>query len=59
MPGHINYNDTGYAQSAAEILRQHDNAEPEANITSTMRGLLVTTRPLQPRIQAIRCSRYG
>ena len=57
MPSRIHYNDPGYAQSAAEILRRHDNADPEANITSALPGFLVTTRPLQPRIQASRCSR--
>ena len=30
----IDYNDPRYAQAAAEILRRHDNGEPEANITA-------------------------
>ena len=37
MAGQIDYNDPQYAQSAAEILRRHDNGEPEANITSAVR----------------------
>ena len=37
MPVHIDYNDPQYAESAAEILRRHDNAGPEANITSAVR----------------------
>ena len=36
MPGYIDDNNPGYAQSAAEILRRHDNADPEANITSAL-----------------------
>ena len=43
MPVHIDYNDPRYAESAAEILRRHDNAEPEANITSAVRDFLIAT----------------
>ena len=43
MPVHIDYNDPRYAESAAEILRRHDNAEPEANITSAVRDFLIVT----------------
>ena len=43
MPVHIDYNDPRYADSAAEILRRHDNAEPEANITSAVRDFLIAT----------------
>ena len=43
MPLHIDYNDPRYADSAAEILRRHDNAEPEANITSAVRDFLIAT----------------
>ena len=39
----IDYNDTRYAQAAAEILRRHDNGEPEANITSAVRDFLIAT----------------
>ena len=43
MAGQIDYNDPQYAQSAAEILRRHDNGEPEANITSAVRDFLILT----------------
>ena len=39
----IDYNDPRYAQAAAEILRRHDNGEPEANITSAVRDFLILT----------------
>ena len=39
----IDYNDPQYAQAAAEILRRHDNGEPEANITSAVRDFLIVT----------------
>ena len=48
MPLHIEYNDPRYADSAAEILRRHDNAEPEANITSAVRDFLIATRLAAP-----------
>ena len=48
MPLHIDYNDPRYADSAAEILRRHDNAEPEANITSAVRDFLIATRLAGP-----------
>ena len=43
MPLHIDYNDPRYPDYAAEILRRHDNAEPEANITSAVRDFLIVT----------------
>ena len=43
MAAQIDYNDPRYAQAAAEILRRHDNGEPEANITSTVRDFLILT----------------
>ena len=48
MPVHIDYNDPQYAESAAEILRRHDNAEPEANITSAVRDFLIATGLARP-----------
>ena len=39
----IDYNDPQYAQAAAEILRRHENGEPEANITSAVRDFLIVT----------------
>ena len=39
----IDYNDPRYPQAAAEILRRHDNGEPEANITSAVRDFLILT----------------
>ena len=48
MPLHIDYNDPRYAESAAEILRRHDNAEPEANITSAVRDFLIVTGLAKP-----------
>ena len=43
MAVHIDYSDPRYAESAAEILRRHDNGEPEANITSAVRDFLIVT----------------
>ena len=43
MSVHIDTNDPGYKQAAAEILRRHDNGEPEANITSAVRNFLTAT----------------
>ena len=43
MPVHIDYNDPRYAESAAEILRRHNNGEAEANITTAVRNFLVLT----------------
>ena len=37
----IYYNDPRYAKAAAEILRRHDNGEPEASITSAVRDFLI------------------
>ena len=39
----IDYNDHRYARAAAEILRRHENGEPEANITSAVRDFLIVT----------------
>ncbi len=43
MPKHIDPNDPKYREAAAEILRRHDNFEPEANITSAVRDFLIRT----------------
>ena len=43
MAVYIDYSDPRYAESAAEILRRHDNFEPEANITSAVRDFLILT----------------
>ena len=43
MAAQIDYNDPRYDQAAAEILRRHDNGEPEANITSAVRDFLILT----------------
>ena len=43
MALHIDTNDPKYAAAAADILRRHNNAEPEANITSSVRDFLITT----------------
>ena len=43
MPMHIDTNDSRYRHAAAEILRRHDNFEPEANITSAVRDFLIPT----------------
>ena len=43
MTIHLDYDDPKYAASAAEILRRHDNGEPEANITSAVRDFLILT----------------
>ena len=48
MPPHIDYNDPRYADSAAEILRRHDNTEREANITSAVRDFLIATGLARP-----------
>ena len=43
MPIHIDTNDPRYRHAAAEILRRHENGEPEANITSVVRDFLIVT----------------
>ena len=48
MALHLDTNDPKYAEAAAEILRRHDNAEPEANITSAVRDFLITTGLAKP-----------
>ena len=40
---HIDTNDPRYRDTASEILRRHDNFEPEANITSAVRDFLILT----------------
>ena len=47
MVGHIPPNDPRYRDAAAEILRRHEGAEPEANITSTVRDFLILTNLVQ------------
>ena len=48
MPVHINLNDPKHQAAAAEILRRHNNGEPEANITTAVRDFLVTTKLANP-----------
>ncbi len=43
MTTHLNPNDPRYPESAGEILRRHENGEPEANITSAVRDFLILT----------------
>ncbi len=43
MLEHIDDNDPKFRDSAAEILRRHDNFEAEANITTAVRDFLVLT----------------
>ena len=43
MSDQLDYHDPRYAESAAEILRRHNNAELEANITSAVRDFLILT----------------
>ena len=47
MPVHIDPNDPKCRSAAAEILRRHDNGEPEANITSAVRDFLIVTGLVQ------------
>ena len=47
MDDHIPPNDPRYRDAAAEILRRHEGAEPEANITSTVRDFLILTNLVQ------------
>ena len=44
MAIHIDIGDPKYRNAVAEILRRHDNFEPEANITSAVRDFLILTR---------------
>ena len=44
MAVQIDYNDPRCAKAAAEILRRHNNGEPEANITSAVRDFLIAAR---------------
>ena len=43
MAIHINIGDPKYRNAAEQILRRHDNYEPEANITSAVRDFLILT----------------
>ena len=43
MSPHIDTSDPKYKAAAAEILRRHDNGEPEANITTAVRNFLTIT----------------
>ncbi len=43
MTAQIDFDDPKYALAAGEILRRHNAAEPEANITSAVRDFLVLT----------------
>ena len=43
MAIHINIGDPKYLNAAEQILRRHDNFEPEANITSAVRDFLILT----------------
>ena len=43
MPPHINPNDPNSKNAAAEILRRHNNGQPEANITTAVRNFLTVT----------------
>ncbi len=43
MPVHVDPNDHKCRSAAAEILRRHENGEPEANITSVVRAFLIVT----------------
>ena len=40
---HLDIDDAKYKQAVAEILRRHDEGQPEANITSAVRNFLVLT----------------
>ena len=40
---HINIGNPKYRNAAEQILRWHDNFEPEANITSAVRDFLILT----------------
>ncbi len=48
MPTHIDLNDPKHQAAAAEILRRHNNGEPEANITTAVRDFLITTNLVNP-----------
>ena len=48
MTLHIDYDDPKFAAAAAEILQRHNNGEPEANITSAVRGFLIATGLASP-----------
>ena len=43
MALHIDIEDPGYRDAAAQILLRHDNFQPEANITSSVRDFLILT----------------
>ena len=43
MAVHIDIDDPRFRVAAAQILLRHDNFQPEANITSAVRGFLILT----------------
>ena len=43
MALHIDIEDPGYRDAAAQILLRHDNFQPEANSTSAVRDFLILT----------------
>ena len=43
MPVHIDTSDPKHQKAAAEILRRHNEGQPEANITTAVRDFLTTT----------------
>ena len=43
MAVHIDIDDPKYRDAAAQVLLRHDNFQPEANITSTVRDFLTLT----------------
>ena len=45
---HLDVNDPKYSESAAEVLRRHESADAEANITSAVRGFLIVTGLAKP-----------
>ena len=48
MPTHINPNDPDCKAAAAEILRRHNEGQPEANITTAVRDFLTLTGLAKP-----------
>ena len=48
MTEYIDYNDPQCAEAAQAILTRHNNAEPEANITSAVRDFLILARLARP-----------
>ena len=48
MPTHIDSDDPNCKTAAAEILRRHNEGQPEANITTAVRDFLTITRLVKP-----------